>query len=51
MLYLGQHKKRKEDHDEVLPFTIKFYNSMRPHRKLHNLSPDGFEDRLGLNGI
>ncbi len=30
---------------------IEFYNSMRPHRKLHNLSPDDYEDRFGLNGI
>lgn len=30
---------------------IEFYNAMRPHCKLHNLSPDDFEDRFGLDGI
>ena len=28
-----------------------FYRSMRPHRKLHNLSPDDSERRWGLDGI
>ncbi len=30
---------------------IEFYNSMRPHHKLHNLSPDDFEHRFELNGM
>ena len=32
-------------------YSVNFYNSMRPQRKLHNLSPDDSEYRLGLNGI
>ena len=32
-------------------YRVNFDNFMRPHRKLHNLSPDDFEHRFGLNGI
>ena len=32
-------------------YSVNFYNSMRPHRKRHNLSPDDFEHSFGLNGI
>ena len=32
-------------------YSMNFYNSMRPHRKLYNLSPDDFERSFGLNGI
>ena len=33
----------REDLENAVANYIEFYNSMRPHRKLHNLSPDAFE--------
>ena len=32
-------------------YSVNFYNFMRLHRKLYNLSPDDFERSFGLNGI
>ena len=33
----------RKDLENAVANYIEFYNSMRPHRKLHNLSPDAFE--------
>lgn len=32
-------------------YSVNFDNFMRPHRKLHNLSPDDFEPSFVLYGI
>ena len=41
----------REDLEKAVANYIEFYNSMRPHRKLHNLSPNDFERSFGLTGI
>ena len=41
----------REDLEKAVTNYIEFYNSMRPHRKLHNLSPNDFERSFGLTGI
>ena len=38
----------REDLENAVANYIEFYNSMRPHRKLHNLSPDAFERSFNL---
>ena len=43
--------KDQQELENAVANYIEFYNSMRPHRKLHNLTPDDFEHRFGLNGI
>lgn len=40
----------EEELDKTVTDFIDFYNSMRPHRKLHNLSPDQFEKSFSLRG-
>ncbi len=44
------YKNRQELENAVTDF-INYYNSIRPHRKLHNLSPDAFERSYGLVGM
>ena len=41
----------REDLEKAVTNYIEFYNSMRPHRKLHNLSPNDFERSFVLAGI
>ena len=38
----------REDLENAVTNYVEFYNSMRPHRKLHNLSPDAFERSCNL---
>ena len=43
----------EEELDKTVTDFIDFYNSMRPHRKLHNFPPDQFEKSFfskGTNG-
>ena len=39
-----------EELEKTVDDFIVFYNSMRPHQKLHNLSPDQFERSLFAKG-
>ena len=38
----------REDLENAVANYIEFYNSMRPHRKQHNLFPDAFERSFNL---
>ena len=44
------HYHSAEELEETVADFIEFYNSMRPHRKLHNLSPDQFERSFFAKG-
>ena len=39
-----------EELEAIVSDFIDFYNTMRPHRKLHNLSPDQFEKTFFAKG-